>query len=534
MAPGLCFNIGSLSYTSTTRDDACSLLTATTYYSNFSIITVGAVLCSDSGCTTTAPQGFYSDTFSGGTSVFEVDLSGFVISYGICYVTPTPTPSITPTVTPTRFYGVQFQSCEDGSVFRFRGNLVPSIVGNTYYIENSDEFTGCATIVPYSGTGMLYDSDGVTFTSVFDCADSNCPRTNRVAAIFYNCTTGEINYFTIDEDTSVIGSVYSYGNSCYSLMKLGGPGGYYIGSPQYKSCSECVPAITLTPSITQTFPVTPSNTPTPSPCNTSGFCLRTSFPTLSAYSGYYTSTLLNYNSRLYYTGDGASYGVVYHTGTKWCLSNSLGGSCIISGRIPCYSSCPDLSQNIFFGGICPTPTPSLSACSIIDFQAYFDCEYSPPTTPTPTINCDNVDFTFFSTPALPTPTPDYQTGLDFNVFVMSQTPTSSVTPTPTPTPQPKTQVLGVANFNFVNQQFINSLTKVLIDCATGEEYYVGDQLYSGSTSLNPGTILSISINTPTGQKSICVTYDRVDTNFSPNSYINQIYSIYGYCGDCSI
>jgi hypothetical protein len=535
MAPSLCFNIGQLSYTATSCDDACSILTGNTYYSNYPILSVGAILYSNTGCTVTASTGYYSNSLSGGTDCFIVDSSGVVIQINTCYTTPTPTPTITPTVTPTQPFAVQFQSCEDGSnIFRFRGSTIPTTTGNTYFIDGSKEFTGCATIVPYSGTGILYDSDGITFTSVFDCADGLCPRTNIVSAVLTKCSDGSINYFRVDSDTAFVGAAYLYNYECYVFVRFDGPGGEYIGSPLFKDCTSCTPL----PSFGPTPPpqVTPSVTPTPAPCDYTDFCFTTSFTTLSGYSGNYSSTGLNYNSRLYYTGNGTTYGVIYYTGTNWCLSDSLGGTCLLSGKIPCYSSCPDIAPSNFNNGICPTPTPSPQTCGILNFNAYFDCEYTPPVTPTVSIPCDDVDFIFVSTPGIPTPTPSpqYVVGVDFEVIKMSQTPTPSITATPTPTPSNRLQIEGIANFTFIDQQFQNSLTKVIVDCTTNQEYYVGNQLVSGTTTFNIDTILSISINTPTGLQYLCVRYDRDITNISPNSYINEIYEIYGDCNTCQI
>jgi len=533
MAPSLCFNVGQLSYTATSCDDACSILTGNTYYSNYPVLAVNGILYSNTGCTITALQGFYSNALSGGTTCYEVDSSGVIININTCYTTPTPTPTVTPTVTPTQPFAVQFRSCEDGSnIFRFRGSTIPTTIGNTYFIENSTEFTGCATIVPYSGTGVLYDSNGVTFTSVFDCADGLCPRTNIVSAVMVDCTTSNIEYFSVDYDTAFIGAAYLYENICYSFQTFGGPGGPYIGSPSFKDCNTCAPV--SSPPPTPSFQVTPSVTPSPLPCDYTDFCFTTSFTTLSGYTGNYTSTGLNYNSRLYYTGDGTTYGVIYYTGSRWCLSDSLGGTCFLSGKIPCYSSCPDIAPSNFNNGMCPTPTPSSANCNYLDFNAYFDCEYVPQITPSLTIPCDDIDFTFYSTPGIPTPTPtpQYVVAVDFEVFKMSQTPTPSATPTLTPTPANKIQIEGVANFTFVEQPFENSLTKVIVDCVTGQEYYVGNQLKSGTTTFNVGTILSISINTPSGLKYLCVRYDRNITNISPNSYINQIYEIFGDCNTC--
>jgi hypothetical protein len=536
MAPITCFNIGLLSYTASSFDDACSIITGNTYYSDYPILTVNAKLYDNTGCTSVAAVGYYSNVANGGNSCYYVGVSGIVQTVNTCYTTPTPTPTITPTITPTQPFAVQFQSCEDGSdIFRFRGSTIPTSVGTTYYIGGSKEFTGCATIVPYSGTGLLYDSDGVTFTSVFDCADGLCPRTNIVSAVLSKCSDGSINYFTVDYDTAFVGGSYLYNNECYSFVRFEGPGGYYLGSPSFKSCDSCLPSPTPTQTPYPTPSITPTITSTPSTCAYTDFCFRTT-SSLSGYSGNYVSTGLNYNSRLYYSGDGLTYGVIFHTGDFWCLSDSLGGTPFLSGKIPSYSSCPDLSPNSFTYGPCPTPTPIPVDCNLLDFNAYFDCEYTPPVTPTPTIPCDDVDFVFTTTPGVPVPTssPVYIVGVNFDIVQMSPTPTPSITPTITPTPTNRIQIGGTVNFNFIDEQFSNSITQVIVDCENGNEYYVSNQLNSGTTKYNIGTILSISITTPNGLEYLCVTYDRDITNISPNSNINQIYGVYGDCTTCQI
>ena len=77
---------------------------------------------------------------------------------------------------------------------------------------------------------------------------------------------------------------------------------------------------------------------------------------ISTYNGFYDLTGI-YNSKAYYVGNGDTVGYVYYNGNEWCLSSSLGGSCILKGASPCTSECPDISSNYFTEGDCPTPTP---------------------------------------------------------------------------------------------------------------------------------------------------------------------------------
>ena len=67
-----------------------------------------------------------------------------------------------------------------------------------------------------------------------------------------------------------------------------------------------------------------------------------------------------YNGRSYWTGQTNSWRIYYYTGTTsyWCLSDTLGGACYLTGKSPCSSTCPDLSSFYVFSGACPTPTPT--------------------------------------------------------------------------------------------------------------------------------------------------------------------------------
>ncbi len=537
MAPSGCYYVGILTYSLSGCQDACLSVTGNGYYSDFIVLATNATIFTDSGCTTTAPSGYYSNTLSAGTLCYTVGLSGLVTSVSTCFATPTPSPTQTPTVTPTSVFTTQFVSCEDGSnIFRFRGSSIPTTTGNTYFISGGTEFVGCATIIQNDGRGPLLDSNGVIFTSVNDCGDGLCPRTTRTASILSRCSDGQIVYFNVDTDTAFIGATYTYQGECYSFIKFDGPGGPYIGSPQFKDCISCsfTPTPTPTPFPTQT--VTPSVSSSPTSCAYNEFCFNTSLFSLSGFNGNYQSTQNYYNSRLYYTGDGITTGFIYHTGTQWCLSSSLGGTCQLKGKSPCYSNCPDISSNNFVSGLCPTPTPSPNNCSTLNFDAYFDCDYTPIPTPTTSIDCGNVDFTFSTTPGTPSPTNTsvYTVGLDFNIFKTSQTPTPSFTATLTPTPTNRVQISGQATFTIIDSTFDSPITKVLVSCFTGEEYYVTNQLIFESTIVSLGFIMSVLIITPSGNQYLCVRYDRDVTNLSPNSNVIQIYSIYGNCDSCDI
>jgi len=388
--------------------------------------------------------------------------------------TPTPTvtetPTSTPTVTPTEPYDVYlFEDCCNSSN-QFRIQNVPGslVVGQVWNIVNSG-FTGCATVLAYSATGSLYN--GGIFTGPY--ADCN-------------------------------------------------------------TCGSC-PSPTPTPTVTQTQ--TPTNTTTPTVTPTNGtcdsiYCFRTTLPSLSGYSGNYTQTG-TYNSNDYYEGDGIDFGVIYYTGSQWCLSDSLGGTCLLEGSTPCYSTCPDISANYFNGGPCPTPTPSPVNCDTFDFSAYFDCDWEPLPTPSPSVECEDVDFDVTSLGVTPTPTPSGNfcdgTGVSFSICQYTPAnPTPTITPTITLT---KTvDVQGQATFVMLDEMFNCVNVKVLVDCATGTEYYTSDNLIYLGTPIVTGITMSVLMN----NTLMCLTYVGNSNTISYNCIIDYFVAISNSCGTCNV
>ena len=442
--------------------------------------------------------------------------------------TQTPTQSPTPTMSKI----VQFQDCTNGSnIFRFGGPGIPDVIGNTYYITGSTEFEGCATIVSGFTTGTLYNSLGVTFTQVPTCADSLCPRTALTAALLTKCSNGEVLYANVDEDTAFVGAAYLYNGECYSFVEFSGPGGPNFGEPDFDNCILCVP----TPTPTNTPQPTPTNTPTvsasPSACTYSDFCLYTTLPAFSGYNGNY-SLAGTYNSKNYYSGDGTTYAVIYYTSQYWCLSTSLGGSCLLRGAYPCRSQCPDISATDFTGGICPTPTPTPIDCSTFDFNAYFDCDWEPIPTPTPSVDCDDVNFLLDSIGVTPTPSPTGNfcsgVGISFSLSgYNASTPTVTLTPSVTLT---KTVAIGGnVTFEMLDETFSCVSVKVFTDCQDGQEYYTSDSLSFSGIPVTIGMTISANVN---GQIR-CVTYTRDDSNLSSNTNIGNIIQLYGSCGGCT-
>jgi hypothetical protein len=447
--------------------------------------------------------------------------------------TATETPTQTPTPTSSPLNNVQFQDCDNLEyIFRFGGPSMMALpIGETYFISGSLEFSGCATVVSGFETGPIFNSNGVTFTNISGCEDSICPRTNWRAALLTKCSDGSVFYATVDEDVAFVGATYVYLGECYEFIEFSGPGGPYFGEPDFKSCIFCV--ITPTPTITSATPtVTPTPSTTPSGCTSTDFCLQTNLPSLSAYTGNYTEGSY-YNNRPTYSGDGLTTAVIYYftstTENYWCLSDILGGSCILQGATPLYSSCPDISANFFNSGICPTPTPSPQPCDI-DFVAYFDCDWEPIPTPSLSVDCDDVDFTFTGFGL--TPTPSATVGCSgksvlFSVLQSTPTATPSQTPTETPVSSP-IPAGGLVSFNIVNSPFNCVNVQILENCSTGERYYTVSNLVLGNNVVVPGTVIYATLNgTP-----MCVTYVGDTETLSPNTIVTDIQNVFGDCSFC--
>jgi len=176
-----------------------------------------------------------------------------------------------------------------------------------------------------------------------------------------------------------------------------------------------------------------------------------------------------YNSKSYWVGQLNGLFIYFdNVNTQWCLSDSLGGSCLLSGHSPCYESCPDISNNHFVPGPCPTPTPTPTSPCNINYDIVFGCDTGTGSTPTPTP-------TLSSTPTL-TPTPTNicsSVSVDATITVTTPTPT----PTPTQTPTPSSPVVrpcnftGDVTFNTLDDLMVCPQSKQFQDCFNGVMYY---------------------------------------------------------------
>jgi hypothetical protein len=315
-------------------------------------------------------------------------------------------------------------------------------------------------------------------------------------------------------------------------VEFSGPGGPDMGDPDYEDCISCSPTSTPTSTPRNTPTQTPTVSATPPACESTEFCFITTLPSLSGYSGNYTIAG-NHNTKYYYSGDGTNFGVIYYTGDYWCLSDVLDGDCFLRGSFPCNSNCPDIAANDYSSGICPTPTPTPVNCDIFNFNAYFDCDWEPLPTPSVSIACDDVDFDINVIGVTPTPTPTNDScnfvAVSFSMSGYTPSITPNVTLTPSVTLTRTVDIQGRVTFPMLEETFSCVSVKVLVDCNSGEEYYVTDNL----TFLTIPVVIGMTMLVSLDEISRCVTYVRDDFNFSSNSNVNEIVQLYSACEFCS-
>jgi len=459
----------------------------------------------------------------------------------------------------------QFEECGNSSnSFRFEN--VPGVlnIGDIYQITGP-YFNGYATVVTNTGYGILYSSNGTVFIGSPSCPTPTPTQTStttptptptptpdvQISLLSTTCvclsvdsnliglatgnTNTNLNGVATIEYTDCYGFTETYTQTSLSLFYLCTQSGvlnsvsYWKDNVQYTSTT-----FPWSPQYPYGISYSTYGTCYGNPCGpcSSTYCFRTTLPSLSGYSGNYTQAG-TYNSNDYYEGDGTEFGVVYYTGDRWCLSSTLGGTCLLEGSYPCYSTCPDISANHFISGICPTPTPTPINCDIFDFTAYFDCDWEPIPTPTPSVPCENVDFKFSSILTTPTPTETNTSCLGSNVnFVICQInePTPTVTLTPSVTLTKTVDVQGQVSFTMLDESFTCVSVKVLIDCSTGNELYTSDNLSFNGIPVTIGMTMFASIN----GNNMCVTYDRDDSNISSNSNVTSIFQLYSSCEYCSL
>ena len=89
------------------------------------------------------------------------------------------------------------------------------------------------------------------------------------------------------------------------------------------------------------------------PCSTTEACITCPHNYCITNTGYeYDDTYSlesTYDGYSYWVSNSGAYYIYYNTTDKqWCLSTSLGGNCLLSGKSPCFSKCPDLCEEYFY------------------------------------------------------------------------------------------------------------------------------------------------------------------------------------------
>ncbi len=461
---------------------------------------------------------------------------------GTLVPSPTPTNTLTPTVTPTNttsplpFDIYTFRECcNTNNVFRF--SFVPGtmVVGQVFYIDNSLDFEGCAEVIPYEATGPIYLGASVTFIEQTSCLDAFCPPcpTPTSTPIAYCSTCNDYNVY--NDNTFDVWVQYT---DC-----LGNDNTVFVGQNTTVGVCACedtviapefvyVTYVGVCPSVTPTPQPTLTNTPTPSVTPTVGwqycpveeYCLLTYFPDTELYDGTYYSAG-TYNSRTYYSGDT---GFIYYGNLQWCLSDTLGGDCILSGSYPYYGVCPDLCEDLFSSGTCVTTTSTTNPCNVFDFEAYFDCDVSTTTTTTIPCSATSVDVTF-SAYTTTTTTADPCVGVGGSITISGYTTTTTTAPTTTTTTTTRDVVVsGDVTYTLVETVFVcPGQTYWFQDCTTLENYYVEPSTAFNSIDLFINYVYNMDID---GNVS-CYTFMGTST-ISSNAIFNTYYDFYLDCATC--
>ena len=344
--------------------------------------------------------------------------------------------------------------------------------------------------------------------------------------LFRDCISGDVFRFDLGSNESNVGDVFniiSEGfNSNARVIEYGDVGNIMNSEGVvFIQQEDCPNPISL-----YQVPFEPGVSPGDAIQN---FCVSTQYTTLNSNTGNYSVANELYDDYVYYTGQTAGF-IYFNTDRdQWCLSDALGGDCLLAGKSPCSGEInPDLYNGIVFSGACPTPTPSITSCEVIDFNAYFNCELSATTTPTPTITP-----TITRTPTI-TPTPSMTGNLSVNFGMSAYTynyPSGSPSPTPTVTPTNNIIISGDVTYNVVDKTFAFGGVRLLTECSTGVIYYAYQDLIFSGIPVNIGQSIRAVVN---GQQ-MCFEYtSNITTVNSSNIYLDQILAVSADCSTCLI
>jgi len=394
---------------------------------------------------------------------------------------------------------------------------------------------------------LYIDSIGFTLTSSL-YTDNGC--TTLVPDLYFKYTGGtQVIWGQTTGGKGIIGftgtcssvSTYGFQDCCnsantFNSIVIGGElfenEIWYLETDVFTGCATVLTSVIVGPTYTATSATNYVDCPTCisdnsitcfSGCTNPYYCLNTNREL--PYDATYSIAGPLYNGYDYYvSNDIPTVGFIFFDGIKWCLSSSLGGTCILFGKTPCNSACPDLCDELIAGD-CATTTTTTNACDVFDFEALLNCDVTPTQTVTPTYTLT------------PTPTPTLTPTVTINCAGTSISLTSTIlptsTPTPTPTPSPTNPIrnlcfTGEATFNIFDANFVCTTTKKLVNCNTQEIYYINENLIFSGVPIETGVTFSANIN----KEEVCVTYSGSSIS-SSNATLNSINVIYGLgCDDC--
>jgi len=384
------------------------------------------------------------------------------------------------------------------------------------YNITCDGFIGCVRIVPYSGVGSSYDAISVDndygddLLSCVDCLVDNgecvfsfedcCPPYDQFNVLINTGSYNENSIYHLSTDIfSGCATCITYNSSLTNIYTANVVTGPFI------DCDNCF--------ISESVSCTGG-------CSQTEYCLNAGL----LYDGNYITAGF-YNGNSFYTG-GTTVGYIYFDNSRWCLSDTLGGTCILFGKSPCNTECPDLCDELSSGICIPTPTPTYNPCDTVDFNALFNCDF-PENSQTPTPTPSNS----------PTPTPTITPTSTSNCGTLTMTlssstfgPSATLTPTPTPTiPLKDLCFYGNTTYDLLDDVFVCNKTKKLVDCEFGYEYYVNESFaLLGYNKVNIGDVLSVNFS---NVGTSCVIYQGLSDN-SSNITLKEIFGQYGNCDDC--
>ena len=105
-----------------------------------------------------------------------------------------------------------------------------------------------------------------------------------------------------------------------------------------------------------------------------------------------------FNGNSYYIGQTNNYVIFFSSEGYWCVADYIDGPCLLTGKSPCTSVCPDFCDDYYTRGVCPPPEPPpVNPCDIFDFEAIFDCDVPVPT-PSATPQCGGIITTSATSP----------------------------------------------------------------------------------------------------------------------------------------